>query len=190
MEKTVMITGASRGIGLATVRLFQSRNWRVAACVRNRAGNEWLGKIADLEVFELDVTKKSSIEKAVDEIKSKMGPIDVLVNNAGYGLIGAFEETPEEEIRSCFETNFFGALNVIKAVLPAMRDARKGCIIQIASVGGRLSFPLYSTYCATKWALEGFSESLAYELKEFGIKVKIVEPGPINTDFHKESMHL
>ncbi len=131
-----------------------------------------------------------SIHTAIESAKDHFGGIDVIVNNAGYGLVGPFEASTNEQIRRQFDTNVFGLMNVTRAVIPYFRERREGTIINIASVGGRITFPLYSLYHGTKWAVEGFSESLHYELKQFGIKIKIVEPGAIKTDFYDRSMDL
>jgi short-subunit dehydrogenase len=136
----------------------------------------------------LDVNNERQRTKAVESIMHKEGKIDVLVNNAGFAVVGVFESTTEAQWRAQIETNLFGLFAMTKAVLPHMRAARSGCIINIASVGGHLAFPLYSLYHATKWAVEGYSESLQYELAQIGIRVKVVEPGPIATDFYGRSM--
>lgn len=188
MEKVVLITGASSGIGRETAKLFQTKNWRVAATMRHPENETELRRIADIEVFRLDVTEKASIESAISAAIEKFGRIDAVVNNAGYALTGPFEAFSDEQIRQEFETNVFGLMNVCRAVLPYFREQRRGMIINIASVGGRMTFPLYSVYHSTKWAVEGFSESLQFELEPFGIRVKIIEPGPIRTDFYSRSM--
>lgn len=127
---------------------------------------------------------------AVAETLEKFGRIDAVVNNAGYGLVGPFEAATREQIERQFHTNVFGVMNVCREVIPYFREQKKGIIVNVASMGGRITFPLYSLYHATKWAVEGFSESLHYELKQFGIKIKIIEPGPIKTDFYDRSMDL
>ncbi|MER3430127.1 MAG: short-chain dehydrogenase/reductase [Blastocatellia bacterium] len=189
MEKVVLITGASSGIGRETAKLFQTKNWCVAATMRNPDRETELGRIADVEVFRLDVTDTESIHSAISAVLEKFGRIDAVVNNAGYALTGPFEAFTDEQIRMEFETNVFGVMNVCRAVLPYFREQRRGTLINVASVGGRMTFPLYSVYHATKWAIEGFSESLQFELEPFGIRVKIIEPGPIRTDFYSRSMH-
>lgn len=187
MEKTVLITGCSSGIGRETAKLFQSRNWRVAATMRSPEAETELGRIADIAVFRLDVTDQESIRTAIAGTLERFGRIDVVVNNAGYGVVGPFEAASDEDIRRQFETNVFGVMNVCREILPVFRSQRNGTIINVASVGGRMTFPLYSVYHATKWAVEGFSESLQFELEPFGIRVKIIEPGPIKTDFYTRS---
>jgi NAD(P)-dependent dehydrogenase (short-subunit alcohol dehydrogenase family) len=140
-----------------------------------------------ISIFKLDVTDAASIERAVKEVLVAFGHLDVLVNNAGYGLVGPFEAMEDQQIRRQFETNVFGLMAMTRAVLPQMRARRQGHIVNVASVGGRLTFPFYSIYHATKWAVEGFSESLVSELREFGVHVKIIEPGPIRTEFYERS---
>ncbi len=185
-----MVTGASSGIGKETVKLFQSKNWRVAATMRTPENSQDLQKIADIETFRLDVTDVESIKNAIADTIKKFGRIDAVVNNAGYGLAGAFEAATSEQIEKQFQTNVFGLMNVCREILPHFREQRRGMIINVASVGGRVTFPFYSLYHATKWAVEGFSESLQFELEKFNIRVKIIEPGPIKTDFYDRSQDL
>ena len=190
MNKVVLITGASSGIGLHTAKLFQSKNWNVAATMRDPEKATDLQQIADVECIRLDVTDVDSIRAAIDATLDKFGPIDAVVNNAGYGLIGAFEAATPEQIERQFQTNVFGLMNVCREILPYFREQKRGYIVNIASVGGRTTFPLYSLYHATKWAVEGFSESLQYEVEQFNIRVKIIEPGPIRTDFYDRSQDV
>jgi short-subunit dehydrogenase len=149
-----------------------------------------LQKIVDVECIRLDVTDISSIQSAIQTTLDKFGRIDAIVNNAGYGLVGAFEASSPEQIEKQFATNVFGVMNVCREILPYFREQKRGTIVNVASMGGRITFPLYSLYHGTKWAVEGFSESLQYELRPFNIKVKIIEPGPIKTDFYDRSMDL
>lgn len=190
MNKVVLITGASSGIGHHTVKLFQSKNWKVAATMRSPEKAADLQNIVDVECFRLDVTDPASIRSAIDAAIEKFGRIDAVVNNAGYGLIGAFEAASQEQIDKQFQTNVFGLMNVCREILPYFREQKGGTIVNIASVGGRMTFPLFSLYHATKWAVEGFSESLHYELEQFNIRVKIIEPGPIRTDFYERSQEV
>ncbi len=187
MEKVVLITGASTGIGRETVKLFQAKNWRVAATMRRPEEATDLQKIVDVECIRLDVTDADSIKSAIATTLEKFGRIDVVVNNAGYGLLGPFEAATEEQCRRQIETNIFGMMNVCREIIPYFREQKHGYIVNIASVGGRMTFPLYSVYHATKWAVEGFSESLQHELGQFNIRVKIIEPGPIKSDFYDRS---
>jgi len=190
MNKVVLITGASSGIGLHTAKLFQTKNWKVAATMRSPENAADLQKIVDIECFRLDVTDNDSIRAAIDATIERFGRIDVVVNNAGYGLIGAFEAASPEQIERQFQTNVFGLMNVCREILPYFRQEKRGYIVNVASVGGRITFPLYSLYHATKWAVEGFSEALQYELEQFNIRVKIIEPGPIRTDFYDRSQDV
>ena len=138
-----------------------------------------------LNVLQLDVENDKSVLDAVNRIVTENSGIDVIVNNAGYALVGALEETSMEEIKAQFETNFFGAARVMQAVIPIMRKQRSGKIVNITSMGGRIAIPLDSIYHATKFALEGLSESIQYELEPFGIKIILIEPGAVGTNFWK-----
>ncbi|HEY9825972.1 MAG TPA: SDR family oxidoreductase [Stenomitos sp.] len=186
-RSTVLITGASSGIGKATALWFQSRGWNVAATMRSPDSVPDLQGLENLLPMRLDVTDEASIEVAVAKTLEHFGGIDVLVNNAGYALMGPFEETTSAQIQQQFATNVLGLMATTRAVLPHFRSRRSGVIINVSSVGGRLTFPLYSLYNGTKWAVEGFSESLHYELAPFNIRVKLIEPGPIKTDFYDRS---
>ncbi|MDR6941667.1 SDR family oxidoreductase [Mucilaginibacter pocheonensis] len=190
MKKTVLITGASSGFGKAAVKLFDTNNWNVIATMRSPEKETELSALSNVFVSKLDVTDKLSIQRSVDEGIEKFGKIDVLVNNAGYGALGALEAATEEQIKQQFDVNFFGLINVTKAVLPRMRQQKSGIIINVSSVGGRLTFPFSSLYHATKFAVEGLTESMQYELNPFGIRLKIVEPGGYKTEFSGRSMTL
>ena len=185
--KTVLITGCSSGIGRATARLFQRHGWKVAATMRNPDAETELKKLDDVLLLPLDVTDKASIIAAIDKTIETFGHIDVLVNNAGYALMGAFETTDEDQIRRQFETNVFGLMEVCRQILPHFRSRKAGTLVNVASMAGRLPIPLMSVYNSSKWAVEGFSECLRYELKEFGVQVKIIEPGAVNTAFFNRS---
>jgi NAD(P)-dependent dehydrogenase (short-subunit alcohol dehydrogenase family) len=186
--KTILITGCSSGIGEATARHFAAQGWNVAATMRNPAAAKQLEGVPNIKLFALDVTDKASVEKAVAEALAAFGGIDALVNNAGYGLFGPFETASDEAIARQFQTNVFGLFDVTRAVLPTMRAQHSGVIVNISSIGGLTTFPLNSLYHATKFALVGFSESLGFELAPFGIKVKIVAPGGVATDFAGRSL--
>lgn len=188
MNKTILITGASSGIGKATVKHFQAKGWNVAATMRNPADGEDLGAFDNVLVTSLDVTDASSIHSAVKQTLDTFGSIDVLVNNAGYGNGGVLEAVPMENFRRQFEVNVFGVVETIKAVLPIMRKNKSGTIVNISSIGGRVTIPFFSPYHGTKWAVEGITEALQYELDPIGIKVRIVEPGAIKTDFAGRSL--
>lgn len=188
MQKVLFITGASSGIGAATVELFSKRGWAVAATMRSPLKSD-LGKLPNVSLHRLDVTESDSIDAALREAIAGHGRIDVLVNNAGYGMVGPFEASSTEQVQRQFDANVIGLMNVVRLALPELRRSR-GTVINISSVGGRLTFPLYSVYHASKWAVEGFTESLQYELAPQGVRVKLVEPGPIKTDFYDRSRDL
>jgi NAD(P)-dependent dehydrogenase (short-subunit alcohol dehydrogenase family) len=190
MDKVVLITGASSGIGLHTAKLFQTRSWKVAATMRTPEKAEELKNIVDIECIRLDVTDNDSIRAAIQATLDRFGRIDAVVNNAGFAVVGPFEAATQEQIDRQMQTNVYGAMNVCREILPVFREQRSGTIVNVASMGGRITFPLYSIYHASKWALEGFSEALQYEVKDFGIKIKIIEPGPIKTDFYERSMSI
>jgi NAD(P)-dependent dehydrogenase (short-subunit alcohol dehydrogenase family) len=190
MTKTVLITGASTGIGRATAQLFQQQGWNVVATMRSPEQDTELASLPNVLCLSLDVTKPETIKAAIDRAISQFGSIDVTINNAGYALIGAFEACDMTAIRNQFETNVFGLMAVTQAILPHFRLRHQGILVNVASIGGRLAIPLYSPYHATKWAVEGFSDSLQYELRQFNIKVKIIEPGPIKTDFYTRSLTI
>jgi len=183
MNKTILITGASSGIGAATAKLFQQKGWNVIATMRNPQNEKELTGLDNVLVTKLDVLDLGSIENAVNEGIRKFGKIDVLVNNAGYGAYGTLESFSRENIIRQFNTNVIGLLDVTQSLLPHFRANKSGIIINISSIGGKMTFPLGTLYHGTKFAVEGISESLNYEVGQFGGKVKIVEPGAIATDF-------
>ncbi len=185
MSKSVLITGASTGIGKAAAELFLARGWNVVATMRNPEAST-LAAHDRLLVAPLDVTDEQSIEAALITAKGRFGALDAVVNNAGYGLTGTFESMDEAQIRRQFDTNVFGLMAVSRRVIPVLRETR-GALINVASMGGRTTFPFFSVYHATKWAVDGFSESLAYELAPQGIRVRVIEPGAIKTDFYGRS---
>lgn len=188
--KTVLITGASSGIGKAAARHFSAQGWNVAATMRSPEKETELTALPRVKVYRLDVTDEAGIAAAFDAAERDFGGIDVVVNNAGYGVDGVFEAMSDAVIEAQFNTNVFGLMRVTREAIRRMRPRRSGVIIQISSVGGRITFPLYSIYHGTKWAVEGFTESLHYELRSFGIKLRLVEPGAIKTDFYGRSRQL
>lgn len=149
-----------------------------------------LQKIVDVECIRLDVTEPDSIRSAINKTLELFGRIDAVVNNAGFAVVGPFEAATQEQIERQMQTNVYGLMNVCREILPYFREQKRGTIVNVASMGGRLTFPLYSIYHASKWAVEGFSESLQYEVRDFNIKIKIIEPGPIKTDFYERSMSI
>lgn len=185
MPKTIFITGCSSGIGKATAMYFAAKGWNVAATLRNPDAFTELDTYPNVRKWKLDVTQVEQIKEVWQEAISHFQTIDVVFNNAGYALVGSFEAMEMEQIKRQFETNVFGVMSVIKTVLPYFREKRTGIIINTSSMGGLITFPLYSPYHATKWALEGFTESLQYELRAFNIRIKNIEPGAIRTDFEK-----
>lgn len=183
---TVLITGANGGIGRAVVKLFQLRGWNVVATMRTPEKGQDLAALPNVIVTRLDVTDAQSIEDSVQAGIERFGSIDVLINNAGYGVYAPLEAIPSEMIRQQFEVNVFGYLNTIKAILPHFRTRSSGLIINISSIGGVITFPLGTLYHGTKWATEGMSEALSFELREIGVGLKIIEPGDVLTDFKIE----
>lgn len=187
-KKTIVITGASSGIGKSTAKYFAENGWNVAATMRNPEKETELTQLDNIKVYEMDVTNVQSIESAYKLILSDFEKIDVLLNNAGYCLLGPFEMSADAQIRAEFDVNVFGLMNVTRVILPHFRDNKDGIIINISSMGGKITFPMISTYHATKFCVEGFTEAVSYELAPFGIKVKLVEPGNIATDFGTRSL--
>jgi len=184
---TVLITGASSGIGKETAKLFQRKGWNVVATMRDPQKEKELTILDNVKVIRCDVTDTESIDAAVSEGIATFGSIDVLVNNAGYYAVGPLEAATDEEIRKQIDTNLTGTINVTKRMIPHFRERRAGTIINVSSIAGLVSIPMQSLYHATKWGMEGFSESLHYELRQFNIRVKLIEPGIIRTDFYGRS---
>lgn len=181
--QVILITGCSSGIGRATAVEAARRGHRVFASARNLADLADLARPPSIDTLALDVTDPESIAAAVSRVAAAAGRIDALVNAAGYAHYGAVEEVSAEEWRAQFEVNFFGAVDVTRAVLPRMREARHGTIVMISSVGGRVVVPFAAPYCASKHALEAVSDSLRVEAAPFGIRVVVIEPGPVDTRF-------
>lgn len=187
--KTVLITGASSGIGMEAALYFYERGWNTIATLRNPEKRHTPLHDRGLpDLLHLDVTDSDSVKKVIQYTLAKYRKIDVLVNNAGYAVYGPFEATSPEQLSRQFETNVFGLMEVTRQMLPVFRQQREGTLINVASMGGRIGFPLYSIYNSSKWAVEGFSEALQYELAPLNIKVKLIEPGVIKTDFYERSL--
>lgn len=187
MTKTVLITGTSSGIGKATVFEFAKMGWNVIATQRSPEKETDFNDLPNVKLYPMDVTNLDSVVQTMSQGEKAFGKIDVVVNNAGYGVDGAFEAMSDEIIEKQFDTNVFGLMRVTREAIKCMRPNGGGTIIQISSMGGKITFPLYSIYHATKFAVEGFTESLHYELSQFKIKMKLIEPGPIVTDFYGRS---
>lgn len=187
MQKTIFITGASSGLGKTTAKLFQSKNWNVIATMRNPENETELNQLENVTILKLDVSKKEELEKTIAEVLEK-NSIDVVLNNAGYGLIGPLEAFTDEQIHKQIETNLMGVIRITKAFTPYFREKKDGVLINVTSTFGLMGFPACSIYSATKFAVDGFSECLAYELAQFNVKVKVVAPGGIQTDFAGRSL--
>lgn len=185
--KTIFITGASTGLGKTAAKLFQARGWKVIATMRNPEKGTELASLENVSLLSLDVTDPAEISKTVDQVLST-SEVDVVFNNAGYGLVGALEALSDEQIVKQINTNLLGVLRVTQAFIPYFRQKRNGLFINTTSMGGLISFPLSSIYHATKWALEGWAESMSFELVLFNIGIKTVAPGGIVTDFISRSL--
>ena len=187
-ESVAVVTGSSTGSGFETSLLLAKNGYHTYATMRNLDKSSRIKEIAKkdnlpVEVLQLDVADDKSVTDAISEISNKQGRIDVLVNNAGYGFMGSVEDSSLDEIKAQFETNFFGGIRVMQKVIPIMRKQKSGTIVNVSSIAGRIGFPMGSAYVSSKFALEGLSESMSYELKQFGIKIILIEPGVINTNF-------
>jgi NAD(P)-dependent dehydrogenase (short-subunit alcohol dehydrogenase family) len=197
-RNVALVTGSSSGIGYETALLLARSGFHTYASMRNIEKGKNIAEIANaeklpLQIVQLDVNDDISVREAIEKIESEKDRIDVLVNNAGYGLFGSLEDLSIDEIKALFETNFFGVIRVTQKVLPIMRrqnfgsSVGGGTIVNVSSVGGRMGVPVLSAYQSTKFALEGLSESMSYELEPFGIRVVIVEPGFIRTNIMNSS---
>ncbi len=187
-KRTVLVTGCSSGIGLATCHVLSRNNFMTYGTVRNLSKAKNIQDLMNrenlsLKILRLDVNDNQSIKLAIKKILNDIGRIDVLINNAGYGMFGPIEEITIQEIKKQFETNFFGAIRLIKAIVPIMRKQGNGTIVNISSMVGRFAVPLNSAYVSSKFAVEGLSESISFELEEFGIRVIVIEPGVVKSDF-------
>jgi len=188
MAKVALVTGSSSGIGFETALSLARDNYFTYASMRNTGKAGKIQEIAkkenlNLKVIELNVDKEDSIKSAVKKIQEEQNRIDVLVNNAGYGLFGCIEDVSMDELKAQFQTNFFGIVSLIQEIAPIMRKQGSGIIVNVSSVAGRIGFPGTPAYISSKFALEGLSESMRYELSPFGIKTIIIEPGVIQTNF-------
>lgn len=184
--KTIFITGASAGLGKATAQLFAAKGWRVIATMRKPETETEVRTLDNLTSLPLDVTNIEQIAKTVQQAIA-LGPVDVVFNNAGYGLSGPLEATTDEQLTRQINTNLLGPIRVTKAFIPHFREKRSGLFITTTSLGGLVGFPFSSLYHAAKWGLEGWSESMSFELAKFGIGIKTVAPGAIQTDFMSRS---
>lgn len=192
-QKVVIVTGSSSGIGHEIALVFARNGFITYATMRNLQKSSELKSIKDQEnlpvkFVQLDVTDDDSVTRSIKTIYEEAGKIDILVNNAGYGLTGAFEDLSMDEIKAQFETNVYGLIRTTQAVLPIMRKQKSGVIVNVSSGAGRFGFPMGSAYVSTKFAVEGLSESLSYEVEPFGIKVILIEPGMIKTNFFNASI--
>jgi len=192
-QKVTIVTGCSSGIGHEISLILARNGFTTYATMRNLQKGSDLKSIAEdeklpLHFAQLDVTDENSVKKAIQTIHDEVGRIDILVNNAGYGLTGAFEDLSLDEIKTQYETNVFGLIRTTQSVLPIMRKQRSGLIVNISSGAGRFGFPTGSAYVSTKFAVEGLTESMSYELEPFGIKVILIEPGVIKTNFFNSSV--
>jgi NAD(P)-dependent dehydrogenase (short-subunit alcohol dehydrogenase family) len=192
-NKVALVTGSSSGMGFATAITMARAGIHTYASMRNLKKSKTITELASaeklpLQVVQLDVNDKKSVKEAISKIVTEKERIDVLVNNAGYGLFGSLEDVSIEEMKAQFETNFFGVIRVTQLVLPIMRKQKSGTIVNVSSVGGRIGLPILSAYQSTKFALEGLSESMSYELEPFGIKVVIIEPGAIRSNIMNSSI--
>ena len=190
-SKVALVTGSSTGIGFETCLALARNGFDTCATMRDKTKSKILEKIArsenlQIKVFEMDVDNDNSVCDTIEKIAIECGKINVLVNNAGYGLFGALEDFSMDEIKNQFDTNVFGVIRVIREVTPIMRQQKNGIIINISSLSGLAGIPTQSVYCATKFAVEGLSEALSFELEPFGIKLILIEPGVINTEFVKD----
>ena len=186
-DKCIFITGSSTGLGKAAAKLFAAKGWRVLATMRKPEGETELGSIPGITLLALDVTQPEQI-RAVAKQAIALSPVDVVFNNAGYGLAGPLEGTTDDQLVREVDTNLLGVIRTTQAFIPYFRERKTGLFITTTSIGGHAAFPFNSVYHATKWALEGWSESMAFELSKFGIGIKTVAPGGIKTDFQTRSM--
>ena len=184
--RTIFITGTSSGLGRASAKLFASRGWTVVATMRNPSKENELAALPNVVLLALDITDPQQIAEAASATLAR-GDVDIVFNNAGYGMAGPLEGVTDEQMLRMVHTNLMGPIRVTKAFTSHFREKRRGLFINTTSIGGLITVPLNSMYHATKWALEGWSEGMAFELSQFGIGVKIIEPGGMKTDFFTRS---
>ncbi|HEY1406910.1 MAG TPA: SDR family oxidoreductase [Spirochaetota bacterium] len=183
--KTILITGTSSGIGRETALLFHKMGWNVAASMRSPGNETTLKNIDNVRCYRIDVTDRDSIATGIHNVIKDFGGIDVLVNNAGIYATNPIEMISDESIRNIIDTNIIGTINMTKMILPVFRKQKSGMIVNISSIAGKATFPYQTIYHGTKWAIEGISESLAYELKDINIRIKVVEPGMVKTNLYE-----
>ena len=188
MRKTILITGSNSGIGKRTAWLFAQKGWKVLATMRNLDNANELKDLPNIHIYRLDVTNTWNIEQTRDEILSVHKNVDVVINNAGFGVYGPFELATEEQIDLQYDVNVKGVMRVTKAFLPHFREKKKGLFLNVSSIAGLISYPLGALYNSSKWALEGLSEALWYEFRPLGIRVKLVEPGAFRTNFQERGL--
>ncbi len=189
MEKGIFITGASSGLGKAAAKLFAAKGWKVIATMRKPENETELNLLDNVTLLALDVTNPEEIKKCTQSAIAQ-GDIDVVFNNAGYGLAGPMEAITDEQLVREVDTNLLGVIRVTRAFIPYFREKKRGLFISTTSIGGLVAFPFFSVYHATKWGLEGWSESMAFELKQFGIGIKTISPGSTKTDFAGRSLDV
>jgi len=187
--KTIFITGASTGLGKAAAKLFAAKGWKVIATMRKPENETELNQLENITLLPLDVTDPAQVTATAQKAIA-LGNIDVVFNNAGYGLMGPLESTTDEQLVRQLNTNLLGVIRVTLAFIPYFREKQSGLFISTTSIGGLITFPFCSVYHATKWALEGWSESMAFELKKIGVGIKTVSPGGIKTDFLSRSADM
>jgi NAD(P)-dependent dehydrogenase (short-subunit alcohol dehydrogenase family) len=188
MARTILITGSSSGIGLETALLFEKSGWNVVATMREPEKRKTpLHDVPSTELRHLDVCDPASIREAISSAVATFGRIDAIVNNAGYAVMGVFEQSSREQTEAQFAANVIGLMDTCREIIPVFRKQGSGTIVNIASIGGRTAWPLYSIYNGSKWAVEGFSESLRFELEPLSIRVILIEPGTIKTEFYGRS---
>ena len=190
-NETILITGCSSGIGRLTAKFFQEKGWNVIATVRSKPEEDTeLNALDNVLVTTLDVTRKDTIDAAIAAGIDRFGKIDVVLNNAGYGSYGLLEATPEHKMRMQYDVNVIGTMLVMQGIIPHFRERKSGTIINISSMGGKITFPLGTLYHGSKFAVEGMSEALSFEMSAIGVRVKLVEPGMMKTNFGGSSFDM